>query len=357
MSNALPRTEVIIGVDTHKLTHAAVAISALGARLGAMTVPVNSKGYRALQVWAQSLGPVRAFGVEGTGSYGAGLSRFLCERGHTVLEVNRPNRQLQHQKGKTDAIDAESAARAVLAGQATASPKSGTSTVEMIRHLKVARDTAVKGRTQTMQTLKAIIVSSPAALREPLDQLAGKMTLIRRLAALRPGPLTSTTASAKTSLRAIARRWLALDAEIKEHDARLEQLTKQLAPELVQAHGMGAGTAAEMLLLVGDNPERIRSEGALAKLCGACPIPASSGKTSRHRLNRGGNRQANAALYRVVIVRMRGHQPTLDYVRRRTAEGKSKSEIIRCLKRFIAREIYGYLCRTHDAAPTAKMAA
>ena len=134
-----------------------------------------------------------------------------------------------------------------------------------------------------------------------------------------------------------------LNAEIKEHDAHLEALTAACAPQLVEAHGIATGTAAEMLLLVGDNPERIKSEAAFAKMCGACPIPASSGKTNRHRLNRGGNRQANAALYRVVIVRMRGHQPTVDYVRRRTAEGKSKSEIIRCLKQYVAREIFGYL--------------
>ena len=282
MSETPPDTDIIIGVDTHKLTHAAVAISALGVRLGTIT-------------------------------------------------------------------DAESAARSVLADQATALPKSGTSTVEMIRHLKVARDTAVKARSQAMLALKSIIVSAPSALREQLEPLSGKIALVQHLAALRPGPLTSTTASAKTSLRTIARRWLALDAEIKGHDVHLEHLTRQLAPDLVQAHGMGAGTAAEMLVLIGDNPERIRSEAALAKLCGACPIPASSGKTTRHRLNRGGNRQANAALYRVVIVRMRSHQPTLDYVKRRTAEGKSKTEIIRCLKRFVAREIY----RTFTAAPSA----
>ena len=183
------------------------------------------------------------------------------------------------------------------------------------------------------------------------------MALVRHLAALRPGPITSTMASAKAGLRALARRWLALDEEIKAHDADLERLTKQRAPELVEAHGMGPGTAAEMLLLVGDNPERIRSEAALAKLCGACPIPASSGKTNRHRLNRGGNRQANAALHRVVVVRMRTHQPTLDYVRRRTAEGKSKREIIRCLKRFVAREIFGYLCRSPKAVCPAQIAA
>ena len=208
-----------------------------------------------------------------------------------------------------------------------------------------------------MLTLKALIVSAPSLLREQLEALAGKMALVRHLAALHPVPLTSTTASAKTSLGAIARRWLALDEEIRGHDTHLGQLTQQCAPELVQAHGMDAGTAAEMLLLVGDNPERIRSEAALAKLCGACPIPASSGKTGRQRLNRGGNRQANAALYRVVIVRMRGHKPTLDYVRRRMAEGKSKSEIIRCLKRFVAREIFGYLCRAAKAAAPAQTAA
>ena len=329
MSKNTP-AELIVGVDTHKHVHAAVAISGLGARLGTMIAPASAKGYRDLEAWAQSLGAVRAFGVEGTGSYGAGLSRFLCEQGHAVLEVNRPNRHLRHQHGKSDPI--------------AAVPKAGTSTVEMIRHLKVARDTAVKGRTQAMLTLKALIISSPVALREQLERVVGKMALVRHLAALRPGPLTSTTASAKTGLRAIAQRWLALDEEIKAHDAHLGALTEQRAPELVKAHGIGAGTAAEMLLLVGDNPERIRSEAALAKLCGVCPMPASSGKTRRHRLNRGGNRQANAALYRVVITRMRGHQPTLDYVKRRTTEGKSKAEIIRCLKRYVAREIFGHLC-------------
>ncbi|WP_287747873.1 IS110 family transposase [Methylobacterium sp.] len=232
----------------------------------------------------------------------------------------------------------------MLAGQVTALPKSGTGTAEMIRHLKTARDSAVKGRSQAMLTLKAIFIGAPVALREQLDALTGKMALVRHLAALRPGPITSTTASAKASLRALARRWLALDDEIKAHDVHLAQLTKQRASELVEAHGMGPGLAAEMLQLVGDNPERIRSEAVLAKLCGACPIPASSGNTNRHRLNRGGNRQANAALYRVVITRMRGHQPTLDYVRRRTTEGKSKPEIIRCLKRYVVREIFSYLC-------------
>jgi transposase len=324
--------EVVVGVDTHKHVHAAVVISALGAHLGATTVPTNVKGYRDLAAWACSFGAIKAFGIEGTGSYGAGLSRFLREQGHAVLEVNRPDRQLRHQRGKSDPVDAEAAARAVLGGQAVGLPKSGTSTAEMIRHLKIARDTAVKARCQTMLALKGLIVGAPTALRERLDRLGGKMMLVRHLAALRPGPMISTAASAKAALRALARRWLLLDEEIKTHDAHLEALTAVRAPELVEVHGIGTGTAAEMLLLVGDNPERIRSEAAFAKLCGVCPIPASSGKIHRHRLNRGGNRQANAALYRVVVTRLRGHQPTLDYVRRRKAEGKSMPEIIRCLK-------------------------
>ena len=350
-------SDIFIGVDTHKATHAAVALTALGARVSETTIPASAAGYRKLDTWAKSLGPVHAIGIEGTGSYGAGLSRFLCDQGHAVLEVGRPNRQFRHQKGKTDHLDAESAARAVLSGQATALPKSGAGNVEMIRHLKVARDTAVKSRTQAMLTLKAIMVSAPAALREQLEALTGKMPLIRHLAALRPGALVSPTASAKISLRALARRWLGLDAEIKTHDTCLEHLTQQCAPTLVEAHGIKAGTAAEMLLLVGDNPERIHSEAALAKLCGVCPVPASSGKTTRHRLNRGGHRQANAALYRVVIVRMRNHQPTIDYARRRIAEGKSKPEIIRCLKRFVVREIFGHLCRVPRPPAPAELAA
>jgi transposase len=343
--NQTAAAEVVVGVDTHKHIHVAVVVSPLGMRLGTITIPTNAKGYRDLAAWACSFGTIRAFGVEGTGSYGAALARFLRGQEHAVIEVNRSDRQLRHQRGKSDPIDAEAAARAVLGGQATSLPKSGTSTVEMIRHLKVARDTAVKARSQSMLAIKALIVGIPSALRERLELLRGKMMLIRHLAALRPGPIVSTVASAKAGLRALAQRWLALDDEIKVHQSHLEALTRARAPDLVEVHGIGSGTAAEMLLLVGDNQDRIRSEAAFAKLCGVCPIPASSGRTQRYRLNRGGNRQANAALYRVVVTRMRGHQPTVDYVQRRTAEGKSKAEIIRCLKRYVAREIFAHLRR------------
>ncbi len=345
--------DIIVGIDTHKDTHAAVALTALGMRLGATTIPANRAGYRRVELWARSFGTVTAFGIEGTGSYGAGLARALREAGHRVLEVIRPDRSARRRNGKSDTLDAEAAARAVLSGQATAEPKTGTSSVEMIRHLKIARDAAVKAKTQAMLTLKSIIVSAPADLREQLERTAGKIAFVRRLAALRPGPIISTTASAKAALRATARRWLALHEEIEAHDRDLDALVSATAPQLTRAPGIANTTAAELLLLVGDNPERIRSEGAFAKLCGACPIPASSGKTNRHRLNRGGNRQANAALHRVVVTRMRVHTPTIEYVRRRTGEGKTKPEIMRCLKRYVAREVFGALCRSPAPSPEA----
>lgn len=345
---------VVIGVDTHKDVHVAVAVSGLGARLGATAAPATAQGYRQLEAWAHTHGPVHAFGIEGTGSYGAGLSRALIMRGCRVVEVNRTNRQLRRQRGKSDTVDAEAAARAVLAGEADALPKSGDGEVEMIRHLKIARDTALKSRTQAMVTLKTLLVNAPQPLREQFIDITGRMTLIRALAALRPGPIVSSTASAKTALRALARRWLALNDEIKEHDDALETLVCRRAPALMAAPGVSTGTIAEILVVLGDNPERIRSEAAFAKLCGVCPVEASSGKTIRHRLNRGGNRRANAALYRVAIVRMRSHPPTLAYVQRRTAEGKSPREIRRCLKRYIAREIFHNLCDKPRSKPASK---
>ena len=212
--------------------------------------------------------------------------------------------------------------------------------VEMMRQLKITRDTAVKARTTAMNTLKQIVVHAPPRLREALHALTDH-GLLTRCAGLRPGPLDTLTASAKHTLRALARRWMALTDEIAIHDQHLARLTTETSPTLREGFGVGAHTAAELLIVFGDNPDRIRSDAAFAKLCGACPIPASSGMTTgRHRLNRGGHRQANAALYRAVIVRMRFHQPTRDYVARRTADGRTKREIIRCLKRFLAREIY-----------------
>ena len=339
MTRARSRERVLIGVDTHKHLHVAVAIDALGVKLGTLTISADSAGYVALEGWAAGIDRRAVFGVEGTGSYGAGLASFLRRSGYRVVEVNRGDRRTRRANGKSDTIDAELAARAVLSGEARTIPKSADGASEMLRQVKIARDTAVKSRTQAIVALKCIIVNTPAELRESLTGLADKR-LIDTCAALRPGPVETPLAAAKHALRTIARRWLSLAREITQHDAILDALTLHASPTLRDGFGIGPDTAAEVLIVFGDNPERVHSEAAFAKLAGAAPIPASSGKTTRHRLSWGGHRQLNAALYRTTIVRMRHHQPTRAYVARRTAEGLSKREIIRCLKRYLAREIY-----------------
>jgi transposase len=348
---AAPERKIVVGVDTHKHLHVAVALDELGARVGELTIGADSLGYAALAAWSERLGRPRAFGIEGTGSYGAGLASFLRRRGHRIVEVDRGDRRGRRLNGKSDTLDAEAAARAVLSGSAAAVPKSADGVCEMIRQVKIARDTAVKARTQALITLKCIVVNAPAELREQLAPLSDK-ALLDRCAGFRRSPVESTTASAKHTLRALARRWLELANEIADHDRVLDQLTRAAAPSLRDAFGIGPDTAAEMLIVFGDNPERIHSEAAFAKLCGVAPIPASSGKTNRYRLSRGGHRQANSALYRVVIVRMRFHQPTIDYVARRSHEGRSKRDIIRCLKRFLAREIYRHVTTDRAALTT-----
>ena len=330
---------VVIGVDTHKYIHVAVALNDLGGVLECRSFPADSGGYDQLLDWAGALGGKLTFAIEGTGSYGAGLSSAVRRRDIGVIEVMRTDRRDRRLRGKSDTLDAENAARAVLSGQACAIPKSADGVVEMIRTVKVAKDLAVKARTAAMTSLKQVLVNAPPALREELQPLT-KMALLRRCAALRAGPVTTITAATKHTLRAIARRWLELHTEVSAHEKILTDLTTSAAPDLAAAFAVGPDTAAEMLIVAGDNPDRIRSEAAFARLCGVAPIPASSGMTTRHRLNRGGHRQANAALYRVVIVRMQHHQPTQAYVARRTTEGKTKKEIIRCLKRHLARELW-----------------
>jgi transposase len=322
-------SRVTVGVDTHGEVHVACALDQLGGQLATGQAATTPIGYRALLAWAQRLGEVQAWGVEGTGCYGAGLARFLDGQGQVVLEVNRPDRSVRRRRGKSDPVDAEAAARAVLAGQATAVPKTGSHLVEMIRCVRVARATAVKARTQAANALRALVVTAPAELREQLRGLpVGR--LASTAARLRPGPIGTVTAATKLALRVLGQRYQTLEAELAAVDAELDRLTAKAAPRLRRLCGVGPEIAGALLVAAGDNPERLRSEAAFSMLCGASPIPASSGKTVRHRLNRGGNRQANAALYRIVVVRLRWHQPTRDYLVRRTKEGLSKREIIRC---------------------------
>ena len=333
---------VTVGVDTHKHAHVAAARDQLGRRLGTTTAPASRAGYAELLGWARGLGEVEGWGVEGTGSYGAGLARFLAAHGQRVVEVNRPDRQARRRRGKSDAVDADAAARTVQAGEATGVPKAQDGVVEMVRSLRVARQSAVKARTQAVNAVKALLVTAPDQLRE---QLAGLPTaaLLRRAAALEPGKPATPTAAAMLALRSLAARYQHLDAEVRLLSGELERLTASHAPALRALPGVGPEVAAALLVCAGDNPGRLRSEAAFAALCGTSPVEASSGKTRRHRLNRGGDRQANAALHRIVVVRLRWHQPTRDYVARRTGEGKGKKEILRCLKRYVAREVFAVL--------------
>ena len=333
---------VVIGVDTHKDQHVAVAVDGQGVRLGENYVPVTTQGYEELERWSRSLGEIRTFGIEGTGSYGAGVARFLTGRGYTVIEVNRPDRSVRHRKGKSDPTDAEMAARSVLAGVADATPKSGEGEVEMMRMLKTVRDSAVKARTQTVNQMKALVVTAPTVLRERLDGLTTG-ALAERCRNFRLSRLDDPTAAAKYALRSLARRYLRLSEEVRDLGAELKRLTRSVAPTLANTFGVGTSTAATLLVAVGSNTDRLRNEAAFASLCGVNPIPASSGKTNRHRLNRGGDRQANAALHRIVIVRLCHDPRTQAYMRRRTSEGMSKRDVIRCLKRYVAREIYSVI--------------
>jgi transposase len=340
-SMAQPDHGVTIGIDTHGDAHVAAAFTSdLGRPLGHLTIATTPAGYRKLLEWARGLGSNPRFGVEGTGSYGAGLARFLVAAGCTVIEVNRPNRQTRYARGKSDPVDAEAAARAVLSGEATGLAKIDTDYVGMIRALRVARRSAMKMRTQTFQQMKALLVTAPAELREQL-RLLSHDRLVDTAACLRPGPVTTPVAAAKLALKCLAQRHQLLTAELTILDHDLDRLVAAAAPTLCALKGVGTDVAGAVLVAAGDNPERLRSEGAFANLCGVAPLPASSGKTSgRHRLNRGGDRHANCALWRVVIVRLATHEQTRNYLARRTQEGMSKPEIIRCLKRYVAREIY-----------------
>jgi transposase len=335
--------EVVLGVDTHLNVHVAVVVDGLGRHLGESKIPTTLRGYGQLLRWAQGFGVVRCAGVEGTGSYGAGLARFLRKAEIAVFEVERSKRRHLRHEAKSDLRDAEAAARAVLSGEAAGVPKSGDGRVEMIRVLRAARRSAVKAKSQAANQLQGLQVTAPEKLR---DRLRGLPTneVVAVAARFRPGcdPI-DVEAATKLALRSLARRYDALSEEIAGLDMQLDRLVREVAPELISLPAIGTDHAATLLLVAGDNPQRLGSEASFASLCGVSPIEASSGKVVRHRLNRGGNRDANRALHMICMVRMGMDRRTREYVARRTQEGKSKREILRCLKRYVAREVYRVL--------------
>jgi transposase len=331
--------QVIGGVDTHKDLHVAAVIDDLGRILGVESFPVSRHGYRRLLAWLQSHGEVAAVGVEGCGSWGAGLARFLTDHAVRVVEVNRPNRQDRRLHGKSDPVDAEAAARAVLSGVAKVTPKSGDGPVEALRQLRVARNGAIKARIAAANQLHSLCDTAPESLRAQLRSLPlrKKVALCERW---RPAAAHSPTSAAKRAMNSVARRWRLLDDEVKTLDAHLHAILDDIAPALLARHGVGYETAGQLLVTAGDNPTRMKREASYAALCGTSPVKASSGKTKRHRLNHGGDRHANSALWTIVLTRMANHAPTRAYVERRTTEGLSKPEIMRCLKRYAARELF-----------------
>jgi len=340
------------GVDTHMDVHVAVAVCSRSQRLlGCEEFDSTPAGYVKLLAWLLSFGPIDAVGVEGTGSYGAGLARFLTAERIAVIEVDRSDRKARRDQGKSDPVDAEAAARAVLSGRATGTPKTRDGVVETIRVLQVVYRSAISARTATINQFHAMVTAAPAELREQLRDLRRDDQLARARGFRNREHDDQVATTTRQALKALAKRVAFLTKQAEQVEAQLDVLTEQAAPALRDVHGVGTHTAAALLVTVGDNPQRIRSEAALARICGVSPIPASSGKTRRHRLNRGGNRAANHALWRIALVRRTSHPPTKAYHARRTAEGLSDREIMRCLKRYIVREIYRALTATSTLAP------
>jgi transposase len=323
----------------------AAALDSIGGLLGVEQFKTTVAGNKALLGWLGSFGtPVRV-GVEGTGSYGAPLARYLRGAGVEVLEVDRPNRQERRRRGKTDTVDAIEAARAAQAECQLGAAKTRDGYVEAIRALVVAKRSAKSSKIKAMNQIRHLGFTAPEEIRQSLQGVS-RLLLAKKAAGMRAragqDPVLYAT---KTALRTLGHRVLALQTEMQQIDALLGQLIRGHWEDLLSLHGVGVDSAAALLVAAGDNPDRLRSEAAWAHLCGVAPIEASSGKVTRLRLNRGGDRQANSALWRIVTTRMSSDPATRDYVERRTKEGKSKKEIIRVLKRYVAREVYYYLPR------------
>jgi transposase len=338
-----PAVVVTGGIDTHADVHVAAALDQRGGLLGTASFPTTPDGHCRLEAWLEAFGVIDAVGVEGTGAWGAGIARHLTAGGYRVVEVDRPDRTTRYRRGKSDTIDAEAAARAVQAGTAAGTPKARTGLVESIRALRVARRSAVKDRSAAAHQLHSLVSTAPDDLRSQLRALPVRQ-LVATCARFRPGDLCDPAQATKAALGSIARRHQHLTDEIAALDTQLDPLVRQAAPpSMLERSGVGIDVAGQLLVTAGDNPDRLNSPAAFAHLCGVAPIPVSSGRSSAYRLNRGGDRAANAALYRIALCRLRWDPTTRDFINKKIKEGKTKKGAIRCLKHYIAREIYNDL--------------
>lgn len=343
-TKAVHSSYVIGGVDTHKDLHVAAVVDQNNCVLGSEFFATTRQEYRQLLAWMASFGTVKRIGVECTGSYGAGLLRYLQSAGVDVLEVTAPDKMERRRRGKSDTIDAESAAHAAFSLIRTVTPKTRGGMIEALRVLKVCRKTAVAARRTALQMIQMNIVSAPDELRDQIRSLT-RMQLIRTRASWRPDVTAyrNVQDAYRIALKSLARRYLELHDEIADLDVMLASIVDELAPELIKRNSVGYECASQLLITAGDNPLRLHSEAGFAALCGVSPVPASSGKKNRHRLNRGGDRAANSALHIIAIGRLRTDTKTQEYIGKRVAEGHSKMEALRCLKRYISREVYTLL--------------
>ncbi len=343
MTTTLMFRHIVAGVDTHKHTHHAAVLDAdTGKLLAEQEFPATRAGYRQMLSWMRSHGTLVKAGLEGTGSYGAGLQRHLQAHGVTVIEVSRPNRQDRRARGKSDPIDAINAARAVLSEAASTTPKCRDGYVEAVRQIRATRRSALKARKAALHQIHGLLWCAPEELREKFSGY-DRAALVARCARLRiptTAAIDDPTMTARKMLRRLAKRIQILDDEIAEANKELDVILTRHAPNLLAVNGVGTEAAGQLLITAGQNTDRLKSEASLARLCGVAPIPASSGTTNRHRLHRGGERDANCSISLIVVNRLRWHEPTRRYVARRTQEGKTKKEIIRCLKRAVVRELY-----------------
>lgn len=358
MAELIEASLVVGGVDTHKDLHVAAVVDDSDQVLGTQSFATTRQGYKLMLTWMRSFGDLQRIGVECTGSYGAGLLRYLQTAGVNVLEVTAPDKLDRRRRGKNDDFDAQSAAHAAFAERRTVTPRSRDGMVESLRVLKVCRKTAVQARRIALQIIQTTIVCAPDRLRDLLRNMT-RMQLIRTLAAWRPDltQYRNVEEAYRIALKSLARRYLELHDEIADLDDMIEAIVKDLAPELLDQTAIGLNSAAQLLLTAGDNPERLKSEASFAALCGVSPVPASSGKIVRHRLNRGGDRAANSAIHIIAIGRLRLDPRTQDYIAKRVAAGNSKLEAIRSLKRYIAREVFGIIIRRNKQINQTQIAA
>lgn len=334
------KADVVVGVDTHRDRHYLVALDRRGAQLDERQVTADRAGYAEALAWARALGDTVVFALEGAGAYGAGLCRHLMDAGERVLEVERPGRPTgrRRRSGKDDRQDALAAARLLLTGQALARPRAGAEREALRVHLAV-RAGAVAARTAALNQLRALVVTGPESLRGRLRARSGRGLLAACLTLRRPAGADPALSATVAGLVALARRIRDLEAEIGAHQRAILAGVRALWPALLDQPGVGPICAGELLAGY-SHPGRLRSEAAFARLAGVAPIPASSGQTERRRLHRGGDRRLNRALHTIVLCRMQRDQATRTYIARRVSDGKTKREAMRCLKRYVARQLF-----------------